>query len=118
MLDDEGYASIVLRLASFVSHVRERRIFDEWVEAAYSFDASGGSLESWLVFIRSLTAVDKPAPSYVQVMTIHKSKGLEFDAVILPFIEMSNADSTSHMDYFESEDGLSVLIPLFSPNTQ
>jgi ATP-dependent exoDNAse (exonuclease V) beta subunit len=33
------------------------------------------------------TAVDEPIPARVRVMTIHKSKGLEFDIVVLPELQ-------------------------------
>ena len=47
---------------------------------------------------------------YVQVMTMHKSKGLEFDAVILPFLSADAIDNESDMDYFRSPDGRSLLL--------
>ena len=51
-------------------------------------------------------AVEDPASARVQVMTVHRSKGLEFDAVVLPELYASLAP-----------DGGDVLIPERDPNT-
>jgi len=46
-----------------------------------------------------------PEGVHVQVMTIHKSKGLEFDAVMLPYLERKpNADRGGLLNWFELTD--------------
>ena len=51
-------------------------------------------------------AVEDPSSALVQVMTVHRSKGLEFDAVVLPELYASLAP-----------EGGEVLIPQRDPNT-
>ncbi|OGV67409.1 MAG: hypothetical protein A3K19_23530 [Lentisphaerae bacterium RIFOXYB12_FULL_65_16] len=55
--------------------------------SAQTFDLSGGrdGLE-FAQYIESFTARDAPPRGYVRVMTIHHSKGLGFDMVILPML--------------------------------
>ena len=46
-----------------------------------------------------------PDCDHVQVMTIHKSKGLEFDSVLLPYTERKSRGETSELlNWFESID--------------
>jgi len=46
-----------------------------------------------------------PAGPHVQVMTIHKSKGLEFDSVLLPFLERRpRSDTSGLLNWFETLD--------------
>ncbi|MDQ8189432.1 UvrD-helicase domain-containing protein [Roseibacillus persicicus] len=53
--------------------------------AARIFDQSGElSIDRFLLFARSYTLREPNSSSAVQVMTIHKSKGLTFDMAILP----------------------------------
>lgn len=54
----------------------------------------GGQIPQWLEFKRAVdqlyAAPDKQADARLQVMTIHKSKGLEFDTVIIPGLDKSS----------------------------
>lgn len=62
-------------------------------EACEEFDAtlSGGD-DAFISFLRSKTFRSGTAENTVQVMTVHKSKGLGFDMVVLPDIhKISNA---------------------------
>ena len=46
-----------------------------------------------------------PQGPHVQVMTIHKSKGLEFDSVLLPFLERKpRSDTSGLLNWFETLD--------------
>ena len=60
---------------------------EQLIELARHWDAANGGRLS--LFVEGVRAqrVDNPASSRVRVMTIHGSKGLEFDAVILADIE-------------------------------
>ncbi|MDF1754926.1 MAG: UvrD-helicase domain-containing protein [Verrucomicrobiales bacterium] len=56
--------------------------------AARIFDSSGSrDIEEFVSYARSYTIKDPDTRSAVQVMTIHKSKGLTFDMAILPDLE-------------------------------
>jgi len=62
-----------------------RRRAGEFARAAQSFDASGSkNIEEFLSFAENYTVREPAADGTVQVMTIHKSKGLGFDLAVLP----------------------------------
>ena len=66
--------------------------------AARAFDEEGErDIDEFLAFARNLAIREPDAKSAVQVMTIHKSKGLTFDAVILPDLE-GNSLTTARND--------------------
>lgn len=58
--------------------------FERLVEMADRLDASGDGGAGTLADLAESRRVDAPGGSPVRVMTIHASKGLEFDAVVLP----------------------------------
>lgn len=109
-LEEEGYAATLQRLVSALPQLEHPRLIREWLEAAYAFDATGGSLQDWLLEIQSLSMKGDASPGYVQVMTIHKSKGMEFDAVILPLLSANAVDNRQHMDYIVSEGNEGLLL--------
>lgn len=58
---------------------------EEFALAARSFDESGSrDIDEFLLFLGNHRIRETVSSNAVQVMTIHKSKGLTFDAVILP----------------------------------
>jgi len=57
-----------------------------WVDEAAAFDAEGGTLSDWILRMRSVTLREEPQGDVIQIMTIHKAKGLEFDMVIIPLL--------------------------------
>lgn len=112
LLDEEGYASLIQRLADLVPSVARDRMMREWFEAACDFDASGGSLEEWILHMRSLSRKAAGTPGCVQLMTMHKSKGAEFDAVILPYLGLKNVDQprAEGIPSFVSADKKGILV--------
>ncbi len=122
MLDEQGYTRMLQgifhklgeqadyqALSSEQLHAH-RNLMRTWLDAARAFDAAGGTLAAWVRRISSLSTQGMASSRYVQVMTMHKSKGLEFDAVILPFLSSDAIDNESDMDYFRSPDGRSLLL--------
>ena len=87
----EGFEQVVLtwgqRLDEAVPDLDDfsRHRLDELASAAREFDASGNrSIAEFIQFARNYAIREPAAGGVVQVMTIHKSKGLGFDVVMLP----------------------------------
>jgi len=75
-----------------------RRRGEELALSTRLFDREGSrDIDEFLEFARNRTAREPDAKSAVQVMTIHKSKGLTFDAVVLPDLG-GNALTTARSD--------------------
>lgn len=89
-LDAVGFGVTV---SSLVNHLapecteRDQERLLQLVDQAYRFDAAEQSqINEFLDRIES-TRVALPGESKVRVMTIHQSKGLEFDAVFIPALD-------------------------------
>lgn len=60
----------------------------QFAEAASTFDRAGGrNLDEFIEYMERYTTREPEAASTIRVMTIHKSKGLGFDVVLLPDLE-------------------------------
>lgn len=89
----DGYAAALARLQQKIAdslnpHDFER--FDRLIDLAQQFDAEGASLRPG-DFVRRARAhaVQDPSADRVRILSIHKAKGLEFDAVILPELDFA-----------------------------
>ena len=85
-----GYGQFCSELSSVVSQGYsdwDQRRFGQLVDLANAFDARAGQRTS--VFVKHVRhqRVEDPTAGRVKVMTIHGSKGLEFDAVVLPDLD-------------------------------
>ena len=81
--------------AEFSQDDFSQRRGEELALTARLFDENGSrDIDEFLSFARNRTVREPDTRSAVQVMTIHKSKGLTFDAVILPDLE-GNALTTA-----------------------
>lgn len=65
----------------------DRSRFRQLVDLAYAFEPRAGLRPTAFAEHVRATGVEDPTASAVRVMTIHKSKGLEFDAVVLPELD-------------------------------
>lgn len=75
----------------------ERR-WDGLMDAARGFEAAGGGgLDAFEAWVRSIEVGDTPDPNAVRILTIHKAKGLEFDAVFLPELDEKSFASAGSM---------------------
>jgi ATP-dependent helicase/nuclease subunit A len=86
----EGYGPVVARLARALrpgASARELRRLDQLVALAFEGEGRATLRPSDFVHrVRSARRED-PATAPVRIMTIHRSKGLEFDAVVLPELD-------------------------------
>ena len=64
----------------------DRHRFRQLVDLAYTHGAAGLRLAGFVQLVRE-AKVEDPSASGIKVMTIHASKGLEFDAVLLPELD-------------------------------
>jgi len=84
--------------------------------AAFDYDEAGGrDFASWLARLEKLKQREHSSAGAVQVMTVHKAKGLEFDLVVLPDLAGRAFDDPSQADMleFKNADGRieSLLLP-------
>ena len=98
---DRGFARTLHdwreRIASSCD-AHDLRRFGQLVALAERFEAGGGSLRAAEFADRVREEkVEDPAAAGVRIMTIHKAKGLEFDAVFLPELDGS---FFSHLPWF------------------
>lgn len=62
----------------------------EFLQACTDFDAlrgAAGTIDEFTQFAQTFVSVEDPADGAVRVLTIHASKGLDFDMVVLPDLE-------------------------------
>jgi ATP-dependent exoDNAse (exonuclease V) beta subunit len=91
-----GYGRFLAELVSQVSGPGAGQVYGEWdrrrleqlVELGFAFDARARSRPSEFVDLVRAEKVEDPFAARIQVMTIHSAKGLEFDAVILPELDL------------------------------
>ncbi len=114
LLERDGYAAVMEELerrlirggAELTDFHRDRLAV--WQNEAEQVDEKGISLDEWIRHMEELTRREDPAGGIVRIMTIHKSKGLGFDIVILPQIGRDSpfADAR-HLTHFikKNRDG-------------
>jgi ATP-dependent helicase/nuclease subunit A len=86
----EGYAGTLGSILDMAASSMDRRgllRFGQLIELAHEFDARAGLRPIDFVKVVERRGVEEPGGLRIRVMTIHKSKGLEFDAVVLPDLE-------------------------------
>lgn len=75
------------------------------LRAALEYDESGRrDFDEWVALLETLKQREYSAEGALQVMTIHKAKGLEFDMVILPDLAGSVFDDPSKAGILEFKD--------------
>ena len=115
LLERDGYAAVMEELeqrllrggAELTDFHRDRLAV--WQNEAEQVDEQGVSLDEWIRRMEDLTRREDPSAGIVRIMTIHKSKGLGFDIVILPQIgrDTSFADGR-HLTHFTKKTGRAV----------
>ncbi|SKB08790.1 ATP-dependent exoDNAse (exonuclease V) beta subunit (contains helicase and exonuclease domains) [Prosthecobacter debontii] len=88
----------------------------QMADIAAEFDAQGNrDLDDFIRFAREYPLRTRGVTQAVQVMTIHASKGLEFDVVILPRLDGSAMDLARQEDLLVSRGASGVRWVLESP---
>jgi ATP-dependent helicase/nuclease subunit A len=91
-LDTFGFGGTVSALVNCLAphcSFRDQERLQQLIDEAYRFDSAKQSLVHEFVDRIATTRVATQAESVVRVMTIHQSKGLEFDAVFVPAIDQA-----------------------------
>ena len=90
-LMDEGYGRTLQTLSESVRDIctaRDRLRLQQIVAQGWQFDQTGSLNPCDFVRLLENSKFQKSEPAPVRVMTIHQSKGLEFDVVVLPDLEV------------------------------
>lgn len=88
----DGYGPSLAALRPFVraAHAHdtwEQERFGQLVDLAYAWDARATGRPADFVELVRATSVEDPRAAPVKVITVHRAKGLEFDAVVLPDLD-------------------------------
>lgn len=108
---DDGCGQLLIDLAEFIE---ERQLFDPWnrhrfgqlVGKGLQFEKRNELRVGRFVDLIEDVQVSDPLAAPVRIMTVHASKGLEFDAVLMPFFEAGNKPRSPLMaQRFDPRDG-------------
>ena len=110
-----GFAGLAEFLLNFhwdqLSAFGKNRALD-LMQALRCIDQSpGASAKSAAECLEKLTVSQSPGSAHIQVMTIHKAKGLGFDVVFLPLVSRSNIPDAGNFDIARSEHWISKTPP-------
>jgi len=100
----DGYGATLADVAGRVldaCDARERRRLGQLVELAFRYEDQATLRPSDFVRYVHAERVEDPTAADVRVMTVHQSKGLEFDAVVLPELDapLTKADARRPLTY-------------------
>jgi ATP-dependent exoDNAse (exonuclease V) beta subunit len=91
-LVDEGYGPFLQSISEAIRSqcsARDRLRMSQLVSAGWQFDATGSLNPCDFIRLLENSRFQKKRKAPVRVMTIHQSKGLEFDCVVLPELDTS-----------------------------
>ncbi len=114
-IHDAGFAQAFelwltyLQNGGFVPDAFALRRMEQLRQAAHDFDQKGNrSISDFIHYAEAAATRETPAHGVVQIMTIHKSKGLGFDVVILTDLDRHNnpaITTTQHLSLVAHERG-------------
>lgn len=116
-----------IRIGGFVGFTQNAEYED--VQAYFKIlevNEKENTLQDWPTFLAALERLFANSPSHhqnaVQLMTMHKSKGLEFDYVFLPALERSRRGADTKMLYWMEKTDVNnnrhFLLSPISPSTE
>ena len=89
---DEGYGATIHRLAKQLAPaccVRDQNRLQQLLQLAFQYQRQSTLRCDDFISLVESTRVSDPSSANVRVMTIHQSKGLQFDIVVLPELQVS-----------------------------
>lgn len=111
----EEWTPAVREVCPHLDEFHVRRLA-QMADIAAEFDTTGSrDIDAFLEFAREYPLRIRGGARAVQVMTVHASKGLEFDMVILPSLDGSSMDMARSEEYLVSRDGSGVRWVLQTP---
>jgi ATP-dependent helicase/nuclease subunit A len=115
LASEAGFSEMIRQVVDACSEIKSNfglRRAEDLMTALASLDAMGGATAQEAAdWIDRLEVSQSPGIAAVQVMTIHKSKGLGFDVVILPEISKDRIPDFSYFDVAEGDGWLSQTPP-------
>jgi ATP-dependent helicase/nuclease subunit A len=91
LIQCEGFAgAVAVWLEGLPANAFSRQRGSEFLQACADFDAlrgAAGTIDEFVQFAQTFTTAEDAADGVVRVLTIHASKGLDFDMVVLPDLE-------------------------------
>lgn len=111
----EEWTPLVRQVLPEVDAFHTRRLA-QMADIAAEFDAMGNrDLDVFIEFARTYPLRVRGATRSVQVMTVHASKGLEFDVVLLPSLDGTSMDQPRHEELLVSRTSEGVRWVLENP---
>ena len=89
-LAEEGYGPTLYDWSQQLADVCDRRDLKrlaQLVELAYGYESSASNRPDDFIRLVENKRVEDPTSAQVRVMTVHQSKGLQFDVVVLPELD-------------------------------
>lgn len=91
-------------MSSEAMNENENAFVQAFLDVVLKFSADASSdlnsfLEWWDEESRSLTLFSPDGQDAIRLITIHKSKGLEFDVVLMPFVDWEVDHSSGHAEF-------------------
>lgn len=122
LVQDQGFAAFIKEWADIVHATlpemdafHSRRL-TQMADIAAEFDLTGSrDLDAFILCARDYPLRVRGSPDAIQVMTVHASKGLEFDVVILPDLDGDPMDKLRRDDLMISRDREGVRWVLQTP---
>lgn len=107
-VSSQGYSRAIARFVGPIlpalTEFGQRRA-DDLVRALEDLDREGVVAASEVAYrIEHLKVVQSPGTAAVQIMTVHKAKGLGFDAVFLPEISSVKVPNEKHLSMLQGKD--------------
>ncbi|MFZ5831257.1 MAG: UvrD-helicase domain-containing protein [Planctomycetota bacterium] len=108
MLLEQGYGPALYSFAEKLAPHCDRRDLDrlmQLIEAAYDYQPQATPRADDFVEMVEGTRIPSPKPSAIRVMTIHQSKGLQFDVVVLPDLGLNLRGQSTRVVFRRAETG-------------